>query len=67
MEERNLKIVMNKAGGNASKGSYGYKISIPPSWAKQMGVTLEERTMKVSFDGEKIIIEKPWLSVTNSI
>ena len=59
MEERNLKILMNKSGGNASKGSYSYKMSIPSSWAKQMGVTPEERTMKVSFDGEKIIIEKP--------
>lgn len=58
MEERKLKILMNKAGGNAGKGSYGYKMTIPSTWAKELGVTLDDRTMKVSFDGEKIIIEK---------
>lgn len=58
MESRNLKIMYNKSGGTASKNSYSPKVSIPKKWLDKMEVTMDNRDVKLSFDGEKIIIEK---------
>lgn len=58
MEKRILKILFNKAGGNASKNSYAYKMSIPPKWIKEMGIDMENREVVAGFDGERIIIKK---------
>lgn len=58
-EERTLRCIVAKAGGTAWHTSYNYKISIPSAWAVAMGVTLDDRELKVSFDGKKITIEKP--------
>lgn len=58
MEKRKLNIIINRAGGNAGSKSLNYKISIPSSWAAELGITKERRQMIVSFDGKKIIIEK---------
>lgn len=57
-EERVLKIMFNKSGGNASKNSYAPKLSIPKAWLDKMDITLEERDVKVTFEGFKITIEK---------
>lgn len=57
-EVRELKIMFNKSGGNASKNSYAPKLSIPKAWLDSMNVTLDEREVKAKFDGSKIIIEK---------
>lgn len=58
MDKRILKILFNKTGGNASKNSYSYKISVPAAWVKEMEITSEDREITATFDGEKIIIEK---------
>ncbi|MBD8045823.1 hypothetical protein [Clostridium faecium] len=58
MEKRVLKILFNKAGGNASENSYTYKISVPATWVKEMGITKDSREVIVAFDGSKIIIKK---------
>ncbi|MBQ8997203.1 MAG: AbrB/MazE/SpoVT family DNA-binding domain-containing protein [Clostridium sp.] len=50
--------MFNKAGGNASKNSISNKISIPSKWVKEMGLTKTNRSVKVTYDGDKIIIEK---------
>lgn len=55
---RYLKIMFNKSGGNASKNSYSPKISIPKNWLDEMKISLDEREVKVTFDGTKITIEK---------
>lgn len=57
-ETRILNIMFNKAGGNASKNSISNKISIPSKWVKEMGLTKTNRSVKVTYDGDKIIIEK---------
>lgn len=57
-ESRILKIMFNKSGGTASKNSYAPKLSIPKSWLDEMKITLDDRDVKVSFDGTKIKIEK---------
>ena len=58
MEERNVKVIVNKAGGNASTNSNKYILNIPAIWAQQMGFTPEERDILMTFDGEQIIIKK---------
>lgn len=56
MVERN--IIMGKAGGTAGKNSVNYKISLPADMVKELGVTQDDKSVLVSFDNGKIIIEK---------
>lgn len=58
MEERKAKVTFNKSGGTASKGGVTNRITIPTSWAKEMGITQENREVTLTFDGEKIIVKK---------
>lgn len=57
-ETRKRNISIGKAGGNASVNAKTYKISIPSNWMTEMGIDEENREVRLSFDGEKIIIEK---------
>lgn len=58
LEVRKRNVSIGKAGGNASVNAKTYKISIPSNWMTEMGITEENREVRLSFDGEKIIIEK---------
>ncbi|MBD5543787.1 MAG: AbrB/MazE/SpoVT family DNA-binding domain-containing protein [Lachnospiraceae bacterium] len=49
---------MGKAGGTAGKNSVNYKISLPAEMVKELGVTQEDKSVLVSFDGKRICIEK---------
>ena len=57
-ESRNCKITIGKPGGPASKGAKNYRLSLPTNWIKEMGITEEDRNVKITFDGNKITIEK---------
>lgn len=54
MKRRNLKILINKSG----RGTEDYRITIPNSWIKSMNLSREDRNVVMSFDNNKIIIEK---------
>lgn len=41
--------------GGPKEGGGG---SVPSMWAQQMGITPEDKTVSISFDGQRIIIEK---------
>lgn len=58
-KERTLRCMVNKAGGNAGKEALVYRVSIPSAWAKQLGITKGDQDLKVTFDGKKIVIERP--------
>lgn len=58
MEEKRARVIFNKSGGTAGKGGITNRITIPTKWIKEMGITEEQREVNISFDGEKIIIEK---------
>lgn len=58
MKTRICNIQIGKPGGNASKGAKNYRLSIPSVWARQMGITPEDKTVSIFFDGKRIIIEK---------
>lgn len=51
-------ITWNFAGGNASKNSISNKISIPHAWLDVMNIDEDNREVKLTFDGSKIVIEK---------
>lgn len=54
MEKRNLKLIVNKDG----HGTTNYKIALPKVWIDKMDLSQENRNVIVSFDENKIIIEK---------
>ena len=54
--ERN--IIFNKAGGNAGKKSYSYKLSLPADAVEALGVTVEDRSVSLKIEEGKVIIEK---------
>lgn len=57
-ESRTRNIIISKAGGTAGAESKNYKISLPAPWIAEMGITEDNRKVTISFDGEKITIEK---------
>ncbi len=58
MEIRTRKLSITKVGGNASVGSKRASLGLPMPWLEQMGIDENSRDVKISFDGEKIIIVK---------
>lgn len=57
-EIRKTLLNITKAYGNASANSIKSRVTIPASWAKKMGFTKEDRVVKMTFDGKRIILEK---------
>lgn len=51
-------IMINKAGGNSGKGTVNYRVSIPAEMIKRLGITLDDRAVKMIFEDDKIIIKK---------
>lgn len=58
MENRIANIIIQTPGGTAAKGSSTYKVSLPSSWVKELGITAEDRQIELSFDGTSITISK---------
>ena len=58
MEERKAKILFNRSGGTAGKGGITNRVTLPTKWIKEMGLTEDNREVFISFDGEKITIQK---------
>ena len=56
MEMRELKIISNVSGGTASAGAKTYRVTLPSSWIKQMGLDKENTKAEVVFDGASIVI-----------
>ena len=52
IEKRKVKILINSAGGNASKNSKSYRVSLPSKWMQKMDITKDCRAVKLSFNGE---------------
>lgn len=51
---KNCKLLINKGG----KGSTSYRSTLPKRWVKQMGLSTDNRNILMTFDGNKITIEK---------
>ncbi len=58
MEARSGKMLVISPGGSASKNAESFRLNIPTKWARDMGVSREDRTVKISYENKRIIIEK---------
>lgn len=54
LEIREAKMIVNQSGS----GSNTFRVTLPAVWIRKMGLSETERNLKLSFDGEKIVIEK---------
>lgn len=53
-EERILRVMFVKSGA----GNITPRITLPAVWVREMGINDNDRKVKVSFENNKIIIEK---------
>ncbi len=53
MDIRFLKAIIGGNAGNSSKGAKTYKLGIPNSWARDMELTKDDRTLIVRYDENK--------------
>lgn len=56
MDARFGKISVCKAGGTAGRNAKTYKIALPSSWVKELGLDGSERKVRLEFDGRTINI-----------
>lgn len=58
IEIRKGTMQTGKAGGKSGPNTRYYRAIIPPTWAKTMGITEEDREIVLSFDGETVVVRK---------
>ena len=51
-------VIFNKAGGNASKNSYTYKINLPADMVRELGVTEDDRSVILNCENGILTIKK---------
>ena len=51
-------IMINKAGGNSGANTKNYRVSIPADMIRELGVTEDNRSVTLTFQDGKLIIEK---------
>lgn len=59
IEERQARILINKAGGTAGPEAKSYRVALPSTWMKALGVSENDREVTLQFDGEAVIIRRP--------
>ena len=58
MEIRKAKVNISSAGGTASKGARTCKVTLPTSWMDEIGISMSQRTLELTFDGKQIILAR---------
>ena len=58
MDIRKANIIVGKSGGNAKGESKTFKLSLPTAWMRELGIDDDSRQVELSFDGEKIVLQK---------
>ena len=58
MMQAKRNVMIAKAGGTAGKNSKNYKISLPADMVRELGVTEEDRSVILTSEDGKVIIEK---------
>ena len=58
IETRNANMIIAKAGGNASQNAYNCKVSIQKIWADKLGISPDDKSLSLQFDGDSIVIRK---------
>lgn len=55
---KEAKVAFYRVGGNASKNATSVRISLPKKWISAMGITSEDRGVILSFNKERICMQK---------
>lgn len=58
MEQIKRKILFNKPGGTASKNAIMARLTLPPEFVKELGITQDDKDVLITLEDKKIIIEK---------
>ena len=58
METRTANLIIGTSGGTAGRNATNYKLALPSTWIKEMGLTPEQRQVELRFDGTSITIAK---------
>lgn len=56
MEQRNARIMKQRSGGTAGPGGKCFRVALPVSWVKQLGLDGDQRDITLQFDGDSIIM-----------
>lgn len=51
-------IMINKAGGHSGENTKNYRVSLPADMVRELGVTEEDRSVTLTCEDGKIVIEK---------
>ena len=54
MEIRKTNVIIQSPGGTAGKNSDTFKLALPSSWMKQLGISRDDREVELNFDGQTI-------------
>lgn len=57
-QERIAKVSFNKSGGTARGIAITNRVTIPTSWIKSLGITEDDKKIKLRLADNKIIIER---------
>lgn len=57
-QERIAKVSFNKSGGTARGIAITNRVTIPTSWIKSLGITEDDKNIKLRLADNKIIIER---------
>ena len=58
METRTANLIIGTSGGTAGGNATNYKLALPSTWIKEMGLTPEQRQVELRFDGASIVITR---------
>ena len=58
METRTANLIIGTSGGTAGGNATNYKLALPSTWIKEMGLTSERRQVELRFDGTSIVITR---------
>ena len=58
METRTANLIIGTSGGTAGGNATNYKLALPSTWIKEMGLTPDQRQVELRFDGTSITITK---------
>lgn len=58
METRTANLIIGTSGGTAGGNAINYKLALPSTWIKELGLTPGQRQVELRFDGASIVITR---------
>ena len=58
VEDRVVKVLFTKSGGTAKGTAITNRVTLPTTWVRQLGITEDDRDVKIILTDDSIIIKK---------